>query len=111
MLIIASPISLDDIPLDNSVEMTVTRKWESTWYKPGDVITIGTQGKVSKEYYISHFRRCADTMDLDGNVTVNNVILAQAEYNESHWYWGIGNAERWACIVTCPDTMLIFTLA
>ena len=111
VMIIASPISLDDIPLDNSVEMTVTRKWESTWYKPGDVITIGTQGKVSKEYYVSHFRRCADTMDFDGNVTVNNVILAQAEYNESHWYWGIGNAERWACIVTCPDTMLMFTLA
>ena len=75
MLIIASPISLDDIPLDNSVEMTVTRKWESTWYKPGDVITIGTQGKVSKEYYISHFRRCADTMDFDGNVLLEYTYL------------------------------------
>lgn len=106
-LIITSPISLDDIPLDNSVEMTVTRVWESTWYKTGDVITIGTQGEVTKDYYISHFRRCADTMDLDGNLTANNVILAQAQYNEEHWYW-FGSEEYWTCIVAYPDTMLIF---
>ena len=109
-LIIASPISLDDIPLDNSVEMTITRVWESTWYKSGDVITIGTQGEVTKDYYISHFRRCADTMDLDGNLIANNVILAQAQYNEEHWYW-FGSDEYWTCIVAYPDTMLMFTLA
>lgn len=107
-LIITSPISLEDIPLDNSVEMTITRAWESSWYKVGDVITIGDQGKVSKDHYISHFRRCADTIDFDGNITENNVILAQAEYYENHWYWGEGNSENWACIVAYPNTMLVF---
>ena len=109
-LIITSPISLEEIPLDNSVEMTITRCWESTWYKVGDVITIGEQGKVSKEYYISNYRRCADTMDFDGNITADNVILAKAEYDENHWYWGLGNSEKWACIVAYPNTMLIFML-
>lgn len=109
-LIITSPISLDEIPLDNSVEMTITRVWESSWYKVGDVITIGEQGKVSEDHYISHFRRCADTIDFDGNITENNVILAQAEYYENHWYWGAGNSENWACIVAYPDTMLVFML-
>ena len=66
---------------------------------------------LSKEYYISNFRRCADTMDFDGNITENNVILANAEYNESHWYWGLGNSEKWACIVAYPNTMLIFMLS
>ena len=109
-LIITSPISLEDIPLDNSVEMTITRVWESTWYKAGDVITIGTQGDVTKDYYISHFRRRADTMDMEGNITENNVILAQAQYNEEHWYW-FGSSEYWTCIVAYPETMLIFQLA
>lgn len=110
-LILASPISLDDIPLDNSVTMEITRRYHSTWYNVGDVITIGTQGEVSKEYYTSHFRRCADTMDMNGNIQADNMLLGQAFYYESHWYWGFGNDEEWACIVAYPGTMILFSLS
>ena len=111
-LIVCSPISLEDIPLDNTEEMTVTRIYNSTWQKVGDVIKVGTNGDLSEEYFTSHFYRRADTMAMDGSLAENTVLLAQAHYDEDHWYWGSwATPEDWTCITIYKNPMLIFTLS
>ena len=49
-LIVCSPISLEDIPLDNTEEMTVTRIYNSTWQKVGDVIKVKDSKKDNKYF-------------------------------------------------------------
>lgn len=107
--IIVTPISLEEIPLDNSVEMEITKVRTSTWYTVGEVISIGSQGKVDRDYYSLHFRRRANTIDMEGNSTKDLEILSAAYYFEEHWYWY--TFENWACIIVYTDPMYMFTLA
>lgn len=106
--IIGSPITIEDIPADNSLEMEITNVRTSTWYKEGDVITIGSQGKVDKKYYKMLTRRRANTIDFDGNSTTAHTLIGYADYYEEHWYWF--TFENWECIELYDGLMLVFTL-
>lgn len=111
--IIVSPFTTDTIPLNNTVTLPLVYfgyDGRSNWFKRGDMVTVGTNGKINKKYFHHTNMNTVDVMDFNGNVTRNHMMCGRAEYDEQHWYWLFGSnitMETWTLqYVDTTNTML-----
>lgn len=107
--VVTSTPKVSKIPLDNSQSAVITHKYpNSKWYNLGNCMTIGTNNKISSEYFSTsdHYGMAhADLCTLDGVSSSNKRIAINTRYYESHWYWS--NSETYVCFEALSDMIVI----
>lgn len=85
--IVTGGVRWRSVPTDNSMIGTVESVWRGDWYKSGDAIKIGKNGKLSAEYFTGSIL-CCDLVGLDCEVRSNYCLSSHfVQYDERHWYW------------------------
>lgn len=85
--IVTSPAIVEAIKKDNKTSLPVAFVESSTWVKVGDMIKVGSNGKLSKSHFICALRIKGDVFYMDGRLAQNTEIDSCANYYENHLWW------------------------
>ena len=84
--------------MDNTISATIYIHRKGDLYREGDTITVGTNGKLSAEYFWpTGCAVYADFLEFDGTFRTSYCFLAAGNYHEDHWYWRVAESYAWSC--------------